>query len=330
MTGNETVTTRTTLRVPEGGFNFHFAQTHYNIYPWIETDHELMRVVRSNQQIIVASIAPPVRAKRSFLTLMVRSLCPLTRQELAVVRRQLEWALGLNDPSHQELARLAKDDAVIAAALGVNQGIRPKRYFDLFEAICGAICAQNVDFRRLYQMMKALAIAFGPAVCIDGAEYHAFPLAEDVATKSDLELRACKVGYRAKLILGAAKFLKDHPAHLDRQGLAYGSGDEAMDVLCAIPGIGPYSAGIVLGAGVGRTDTFHLDSFTRHILRTFYFKGRNVEDERLRAFAAKRWAGCAGAVAHLLTTNTQVWAETLGHEGFRPSGAKTKKASDER
>ena len=330
MTHPTTVTARTTLTVPSDGFDFHFAQTHYIIYPWIQTPDALSRVLRRDEHPIVAHIAPGARSKRNVLSLRIQSASSLPRQEVVAVKNQLEWALGLNDPSHLELARLAEEDAVIAAALRVNQGIRPKRYLDLFEAICGAICAQNVDFRRLFQMMKSLAVAFGPAVCIDGTTYSAFPLAEEVAAKTDLEVRACKVGYRAKLILGAATFLKDHPAYLNREALASCNAEHAMGVLCAIPGIGPYSAGIVLGAGVGRSDIFHLDSFTRQILQTFYFKDRKVNDERLRTFAAKRWPGCAGAVAHLLTTNTEVWASALGHEGFRPSGAQTKGAPDAR
>ena len=103
----------------------------------------------------------------------------------------------------------------------------------------------------------------------------------------------------------------------------------ALDILCQVPGIGPYSAGIVLGAGIGRSDIFHLDSFTRHILRVFYFKGRKASDDRLREFASKRWPDCAGAVAHLLTTNTHVWAAALGRANFRASAAKTKKNANE-
>ena len=320
MTLTATVTTRTNITAPHG-FDFGFSHAHYNIYPWIAIPDALLRVVRRTEHPVLVSIAPIENCDT--LSLAIQSARPLSQEEVTLIGTDLFWALGLNDPSPSALTRIAPEDPVIAAALRVNHGIRPKRYLDLFEAICGAICAQNVDFRRLYQMMKSLAVAFGPAVCFEDAVYHAFPLAEEIATKTDAELRECKVGYRSKSILKAAAYIAEHGARFGREKLASCEPGYAMDLLCEIPGIGPYSAGIVLGAGVGRSDIFHLDSFTRHILCTFYFNGRNVNDERLRKFAAKRWPGHAGTVAHLLTTNTHCWASDLGYEGFRPSGARS-------
>jgi len=317
MTPTLTVTATTSIPAPEG-FDFGFAHAHYNIYPWIATTDALLRVVRHTEHPIIVQIAPIKAA----VGLHVHSARPLSQEEIGQIGGDIAWGLGLNDPSPTALAGLAADDPVIAAALRVNHGIRPKRYLDLFEAICGAICAQNVDFRRLYQMMRALATTFGPGVRLGDTVHHAFPLPEEIATRTDEKLRACKVGYRSKVILKSASFLVEHGARFHRDHLSSCDAQEAMERLCEIPGIGPYSAGIILGAGVGRSDIFHLDSFTRYILHTFYFKGRKVNDERLRKFAAKRWPGCAGAVAHLLTTNTHVWASDLGYTGFRRSGAR--------
>lgn len=317
MTATATCTTTTSITTPDE-FDFSFAHSHYNIYPWIATNDALLRVVRHNEQPVLVRIAP----SRDVLALELHAAHSLAPTEIALVAKDITWGLGLTDKSQTTLALLAREDPVIAAALRVNRGIRPKRYLDLFEAICGAICAQNVDFRRLYQMMQALAVTFGPAISLAGTAYHAFPRAHEVATKTDAELRACKVGYRSKVILKAAAYLAAQGDALDRERLAACDPQQAMDRLCDIPGIGPYSAGIVLGAGIGRTDIFHLDSFTRHILHTFYYKGRKVNDDRLRKFAAKRWPHCAGAVAHLLTTNTHVWAADFGHIDFRPSGAR--------
>jgi hypothetical protein len=74
--------------------------------------------------------------------------------------------------------------------------------------------------------------------------------------------------------------------------------------------------------GAGRGDVFHLDSFTRTIMREFYFEGREVGDDELRALALDRWGPHAGSVAHLLTTNTERWAGLLGRPDFRRSGAR--------
>lgn len=318
MTTTATYITRTSIAA-SGEYDFTFAQTHYNIYPWIASSDALLRVQRRTEHPVLVRITPSM--SENILDLEIHSARAVNTEELATIASDITWGLGLNDRSGNLVALLAQEDPVIAAALYVNRGIRPKRYLDLFEAICGAICAQNVDFRRLYQMMQALAVTFGPAIRVADSVYHAFPLAHEVATRTDAELRSCKVGYRSKILLNAAGFLAVQAQAPDRQDLATCDPQEAMDRLCEIPGIGPYSAAIVLGAYIGRTDIFHLDSFTRHILQTFYFKGRKVNDDRLRNLALKRWPNCAGAVAHLLTTNTHVWAAALGYESFRQSGA---------
>jgi len=318
MTTTATFTTRTTIAA-SGEYDFTFAHTHYNIYPWIAAGDSLLRILRRTEYPVLVRIRPSV--SRNMLDLEIHSSRPVKADELATIACDITWGLALKDSSGNVVPPLAQEDPVIAAALYVNRGIRPKRYLDLFEAICGAICAQNVDFRRLYQMMHAIAVTFGPGITVADTVYHAFPLAHEIATRTDAELRSCKVGYRSKVILNAANFLTVQGQAPDRQSLATCDPQEAIDRLCEIPGIGPYSAGIVLSAYVGRSDILHLDSFTRHILQTFYFKARKVSDDRLRKLALKRWPHCAGAIAHLLTTNTHVWAAALGYENFRPSGA---------
>jgi N-glycosylase/DNA lyase len=170
-------------------------------------------------------------------------------------------------------------------------------------------------------MMHNLSLAFGRRA--EGpSERYGFPTPSALAEASEAELRDCKVGYRAKAIRSAAQWWVRRAQGLDREVLRRQPLEAASAALTEIPFIGPYSAAIVLSAGCGRHDVFQLDSFTRAILRTFYFGGATVADDQLRSFVSDRWPDAAGAVAHLLTTNTEVWAATLGHDGFRRSGAR--------
>lgn len=302
-------------------FNLEFARTHYNIYPWIAEGLALCRVLR----LTPSGVPSLARVKRSSRGLQVQLLGArsLRDNEVERLRHVLTFCLGL-DADYTRLEAVAKDDPVLSAALQINAGIRPKRYSDIFEAVCGAICAQNVDFRRLYQMMELLAKRFGPSIEVDGQIYSGFPLAAEVAGRSVDELRECKVGYRADRILKAARWFTASPSATETTASTLRTIDRnsAMERVCQVPGIGPYSAAIVLGAGAGRQDIFHLDSFTRHILREFYFEGRSTSDDELREFVDSRWPGFGGSVAHVLTTNTETWAERLGREGFRRSGAR--------
>jgi N-glycosylase/DNA lyase len=297
---------------------FVFARDHYNIYPWIRDGDRLLRVLDLGGFAVVAAIDPPDASGR--LAASLEADRPLDRAEVELTGRTLAFCLAADEPD--PLPGLAAGDPVLAAALRVNAGIRPKRYPDLFEAVCGAICAQNVDFRRLYSMMRNLAVTFGRPVARDAGVEHAFPTADRVAAAELEELKACKVGYRAKGIRAAAVWMAARGSELSRDELRKLPLDEAVERLLPIPSIGPYSAAIVLAVGAGRGDVFHLDSFTRTIMREFYFEGREVGDDELRALALDRWGPHAGSVAHLLTTNTERWAGLLGRPDFRRSGAR--------
>ncbi len=300
-------------------FNFEFARAHYNIYPWIAREKDLCRVARTPDGAPVLAVIHETAHKNIVVNLL--SETGLKRDSTRFFRNAFSRALGLDD-DYEPLARFARKDSVLKAALHANKGIRPKRYMALFESVCGAICAQNVDFRRLYGMMKNIAVSYGPALTVESEVYHAFPLAKEVADTNLEAMRACKVGYRAKLILGGAQWMAKNEEGLGREELQTRPVQEAIDMLCAIPGVGPYSAAIILNAYVGRSDMFHLDSFTRHILIQMYFNGQHADDNTLQEFVLQKWGAHAGYVAHVLTTNTHEWASSLGFEGFRKSGAK--------
>jgi 3-methyladenine DNA glycosylase/8-oxoguanine DNA glycosylase len=301
-------------------YNFDFALKHYNIYPWIREDHRLVRVIRLTSSKDIAVVKITYDSNRNELSAKIFVQSSINSHELNFIREHLAFCLGLSS-DYSFLERITRNDGIMKAAVEVNWGIRPKRYGQIFEAVCGAICAQNVDFRRLYQMMELLSRCFGPSLTAGTDLYYAFPSPAEIAGKSIDEIRTCKVGYRAPRIKKAAQWFLVNGSDLTAELLKNLPAEEAVDKVCSIPGIGPYSAGIVLSAGAGRHDIFHLDSFTRHILSEMYFQGKAVSDSELMEFVEKRWPGYGGAIAHILTTNTHIWAERLGHKEFRRSGA---------
>src|SRR2546429_4258180 len=115
--------------------------------------------------------------------------------------------------------------------------------------------------------MRNLAVTFGRPVARNVGGEHAFPTAGRVAAAEPEELKACRVGYRAKGIRAAAVWMAARGSELSRDELRKLPLAEAVERLLPIPSIGPYSAAIILAVGVGRGDVFHLDSFTRTIMR---------------------------------------------------------------
>jgi len=96
---------------------------------------------------------------------------------------------------------------------------------------------------------------------------------------------------------------------------------EARAELMKLPGVGPYTADLGLIIGARRQEAMFIDVFLRAVLRAFYFDGEPVSDATLARFAEERWGPYQGYAWLYLTTNTEVWARSLG-VAFQPrSGA---------
>jgi 3-methyladenine DNA glycosylase/8-oxoguanine DNA glycosylase len=219
--------TSRTLRLGrlEGGANaFAFLRDHYVIYPWLTDGEAIGRVLEIDGQALLVWIML-VDADQ----IEVACTADVSDEAAHQIADVLSFCLALDEPD--PLAAQAREDPIIAAALAASPGLRPKRYPSLWEATCGAICAQNVDFRRLYAMMENLCRAFGAQA---GGE-HAFPSPAALAHASEAALRVCKVGYRARALQAAGRWWIEHGAALDRQALRDAPLSEAREQLERIP-----------------------------------------------------------------------------------------------
>src|SRR5262245_59760105 len=106
---------------------FAFARDHYNIYPWIQENDRLLRVLDVDGSAVLAAIDPPDSSGR--LAACLTADRPLLPAEAELTARTLAFCLAADEPD--PLPGLAAGDPVLAAALQVNCGIRPKRYPDL-------------------------------------------------------------------------------------------------------------------------------------------------------------------------------------------------------
>lgn len=104
-------------------------------------------------------------------------------------------------------------------------------------------------------MMEAVLRNYGTEVGFDGKKIILWPLPDKIARINEDELRAkAKLGYRAKRLLAAAKFLTAHP--LSIEDLSDLPEDEALKRLEEIPGIGKYSAAIIFSRSSAPLDVW--------------------------------------------------------------------------
>jgi DNA-3-methyladenine glycosylase II len=135
------------------------------------------------------------------------------------------------------------------------RGVKPPRYPTLWEACVNAIVFQQVSIYAAGAILGRTIQALGSPIERDGIALHAFPTIDALARASDETLQKAGLS-RGKI------------ATLRRVGEALGAGalDEAMleeretpaaiELLCSIKGIGPWTAAVILLRGLGRLDLF--------------------------------------------------------------------------
>jgi len=302
-------------------YDFEPAVTTYNIYPWFAEGETLGRVLRLiSGKVVVSTIRSEGTVSVPKLRVSVDGDTAVRPNEVQEIRDVLIWSLLL-DVDVGRFQKVLKADPILTAAAGRYQGGRGKVYPSAFEALIGVICAQNTVFKRLYSMMHNLSVRFGQRLTLSGADYYGFPTARDLAAVSEDDLRACKVGYRARVIARLARELVSR--QIDLEALKAATTAEAKEFLLTLPGVGPYTANLVLSVGLRRTDVVHLDSYVRATMSKFYFDGRSPSDDEIEAYARSHWAGFESLAIGLLTTDTHVWSEKLGVKFELRSGART-------
>ena len=109
---------------------------------------------------------------------------------------------------------------------------------------------------------------------------------------SEAELRACKLGFRAKYLFGTARMLAAGETDLD--ALHALSTDDARAALMRFPGVGRKIADCVLLFAYGRQDAFPVDVWVLKALRLLYFPRRAPKPDRLRRFTETHFGPNAG------------------------------------
>jgi 3-methyladenine DNA glycosylase/8-oxoguanine DNA glycosylase len=156
---------------------------------------------------------------------------------------------------------------------------------DVFGDVILAILLQMAPMARSMKMMDDLLERYGRRLAFDGREVVLWPRPEELAGVDPQELRRnAKIGYRAERLVAAARYLSQHP--LSPEGLFSLPEEDAIRRLTEIPGVGPYSAGIILG-------TLPLDVWSVVIFSEL-FLGRTPENPRaeidgVTALLTERW-----------------------------------------
>ncbi len=137
------------------------------------------------------------------------------------------------------------------------RGMRPGHPSSLYEYLLIGIVLQNATVKRSVQMFRALLENYGTLLKFDGKELRCFFKPGSLQTVSEDELRALKLGYRAKSI----KRIDDYFAQglMDEMALRKMNRETQMNELLKLYGVGPATVWYLL------FDVFHHWDFFNHV-----------------------------------------------------------------
>lgn len=186
-------------------------------------------------------------------------------------------------------------DEPLRAATSAARGLRLLRQ-EPWECLASFILSSTKQIVQIQECVRLLSQRFGSEVRTgaDGAGVAwAFPEYSVLAAATELELRQCKLGFRAKYLLGTARQLMEGAVSLDRVGRM--PTDAARLELEKFPGVGRKIADCVLLFAYGRQDAFPVDVWVQQALQHLYFpRARKLNARRLRHFSETYFGANAG------------------------------------
>jgi 3-methyladenine DNA glycosylase/8-oxoguanine DNA glycosylase len=188
---------------------------------------------------------------------------------LPLVRRMLGADVDLS-----EALRLATADSRLASVVQHFRGLRPPRFASLFETLAMTIPFQQVSLEAGQSFVNRLVQRFGKSRGV----LWLFPTPAVIANASIEDLRAAGLSaakattlrHAASLIVAGAL----SEAEIERL-----PSNEALRLLDDLPGIGPWTAGVMLLRGFGRLDVFpHGDVGARRALSHLLGRTSSIDD----------------------------------------------------
>ena len=200
------------------------------------------------------------------------------------------------------------DDEPMRAAVGAHRGLRLLRQ-DPWECLASFILSSTKQIVQIRQIVSLLCERFGEPVCSGGLRpsqrlskgaapavtdrrYNSFPTPQRIATLTEADLRACKMGFRAPYLLDTARMIASGEIDLERlRGLTV---TEARAELMRFPGVGKKIADCVLLFAYGFQSAFPVDVWVIKALQQLYFPKRRASLKRLHRFTETYFGPNAG------------------------------------
>ncbi|HVV09036.1 DNA-3-methyladenine glycosylase 2 family protein [Amycolatopsis sp.] len=212
--------------------------------------------------------------------------------------RQVRRILSL-DVDGAGFSLVAQEDPVVRAAQAEFPGLRPVLFGSPYEAACWAIIGNRIRMTQAARIKRRLAEEHGATLEVAGRRLASFPEPEVLLS---MPKPAGLADIKMDRLRAMARAARD--GVLDAESLRELDAEEAMRQLRRLPGIGPFSAELILVRGAGHPDVFPANEHRLHTqMREAY--GLPEADAAELARVAEGWRPYRSWVALLLRSRRE-------------------------
>ncbi|MFI9230771.1 DNA-3-methyladenine glycosylase family protein [Streptomyces rimosus] len=218
-----------------------------------------------------------------------------------IIRDQLARILSL-DVDGSGFPGLAVGDPVVSRLMAEYPGLRPVCFHSPYEAAVWAVIGQRMRRTQAAAIKARLAERYGQRVRVAGRDLHAFPTPPVLRSLTRIPGLPDEKVARLRALAEAAE-----AGELDAARLRAMPGDYALATLRALPGIGPFSAELILIRGAGHPDVFprHERRLHASMADAYGLGAAGSEDVGRLAAIADRWRPYRSWVALLLRVRAE-------------------------
>lgn len=179
------------------------------------------------------------------------------------------------------IATFPKDDHM-TRAVGLCRGLRLLKQ-EPWECLASFILSSTKQIVQIKQIVQALCDCHGERIKGPaGPALFAFPSPAKIASLSEAELRACKMGFRAPYLRQTARMIV--AGEIDLVAIGEMDVTGARESLMELPGVGRKIADCVLLFAYGFQEAFPIDVWVMKAMRQLYFPRRKPSAKRLLKF----------------------------------------------
>jgi DNA-3-methyladenine glycosylase II len=170
--------------------------------------------------------------------------------DLDTVRGQVARILSL-DVDGSGFPQVVHGDPVAGSLADRYPGLRPVCFYSPYEAAVWAVISHRIRITQAARIKARIAERYGEQVAVADATVSAFPAPEVLAKQDEIPGLSQLKTERLNAIAEAAR-----SGDLDAGRLRAMPTEEALAALQRLPGIGPFSAELILVRGAGHPDVF--------------------------------------------------------------------------